>query len=216
MEPIITIVEAATSETSASRQAKLAVLNVRRTGDGLEMGRLIYEERKERHKLQNGDGMEAWITAAGVPLRTARRRVSQYEVHIGERTNPLDPVKDRPYGRTFTENKGLSKPDAWGGKEGEAFRAYLKEADWDHDPEPGKTCGGEVVDPSITISFPNFGGALIQTRNTAAICQYFLMQIKRQRLETLFKQVLSEVEYPDDMQLMWEYLMTNLFVKNPT
>jgi len=69
--------------------------------DQLEIGKLLYEERAER-KRKGGRGIEEgfhqWLREAGIPKTSAYRRIAEYEVEIGARTE--DETYDKPSGAT--------------------------------------------------------------------------------------------------------------------
>ena len=87
----------------ASQQRLLAVkeLWLRSKPDQLEIGRLLYEERAERRSVGGAHveaGFHQWLRDAGIPKTSAYRRIAEYEVSIGERTeedqfdNPVKPA----------------------------------------------------------------------------------------------------------------------------
>ena len=102
MAAIAAVVEGFESGSSPtqSQQRQLQVRDLwgKSQEDQLTIGRLLYEERKERLSV-GGRGVEggfiAWCQEAGIPRASAYRRITEYEISIGEREEkPEKPVSD--------------------------------------------------------------------------------------------------------------------------
>jgi hypothetical protein len=101
------IIEAAPTETSQSQQRLLRVkeLWTRSQKDQLELGRLLYEERGERLGVGgqgNREGFHQWLRDAGIPKNSAYRRIAEYEISIGERSEDEPFDKPVPNGTSKT------------------------------------------------------------------------------------------------------------------
>jgi hypothetical protein len=86
---------------SQERLVRLQKLWKRSRKDQLEIGKLLYEERAERRR-KGGRGIEEgfhqWLQQAGIPKTSAYRRIAEYEVEIGERTE--EETYNKPTGAT--------------------------------------------------------------------------------------------------------------------
>jgi hypothetical protein len=98
---------AAPALSSRQRLIRVRELWVLSQKDQLEIGRLLYEERAERLGVGGrGDreGFHQWLREAAIPKTSAYRRISEYEISVGQRTedDPFDkPAKPVPTGTTF-------------------------------------------------------------------------------------------------------------------
>ncbi len=127
---------------SMQRLLQVRDLWTRSQKDQLEIGRLLYEEQRER--LGNGgrgtrDGFHQWLREAGIPKTSAYRRIAEYEVSIGERTEDDAAYKPVPNGTTITVQPTAAQPwmrtlsdqaffDVLAALQGEIRRGMEKEA----------------------------------------------------------------------------------------
>lgn len=97
--------EALAVETaSASRLVRVRELWDSLRKNKLEIGRLLYEERAERLSVGGRgieEGFHAWLRDAGIPKTSAYRRIAEYEISIGERSENDEFDKPVPNGTTF-------------------------------------------------------------------------------------------------------------------
>jgi hypothetical protein len=129
---------------SESRLLRVRELWERSRESQLEIGRLLYEERAERLAV-GGRGVEggfqSWLRDAGIPKKSAYRRIAEYEVSIGLRAedSPDDkPVSvDTPF-ETIVEKaiNGLSKESL-----------YRMRATIDHRLKPKSVPSGTTFQP---------------------------------------------------------------------
>jgi predicted SprT family Zn-dependent metalloprotease len=80
---------------SQQRLMRVRELWTKGRADQLEIGRLLYDERAERLGVGGQgcrDGFHQWLRDAGVPKNSAYRRIAEYEISIGERSedDPFD------------------------------------------------------------------------------------------------------------------------------
>jgi hypothetical protein len=92
-----TACESTASDISQSQQRLKRVKEMwaRSQKDQLELGHLLYEERAERMSV-GGRGVEggfqSWLREAGIPIKSAYRRITEYEISIGIRVEkPVSP-----------------------------------------------------------------------------------------------------------------------------
>jgi hypothetical protein len=93
---------------SMQRLLQVRDLWTRNQKDQLEIGRLLYEERKERLGVGGRgihEGFAQWLREAGIPNKSAYRRIAEYEISIGERAEP----EDKP----VSPDTSLPPADAW-------------------------------------------------------------------------------------------------------
>lgn len=93
---------AAIAIQSQQRLMQVKELWARSRKDQLEIGRLLYEERAERVTAGGRgihEGFHQWLRDAGIPKTSAYRRIAEYEISIGERTEEFD--KPVPTGTPF-------------------------------------------------------------------------------------------------------------------
>ena len=78
---------------SMQRLLQVRDLWTRSQKDQLEIGRLLYEERKERLGVGGRgihEGFAQWLREAGIPNKSAYRRIAEYEISIGIRAEKDD------------------------------------------------------------------------------------------------------------------------------
>ncbi len=79
-------------EASNRRLTRLRELWPQAQPNQLEIGKLLYEERKDRISVGgrgHNDGFHEWLRQAGLSKASAYRRIAEYEISIGKREDPL-------------------------------------------------------------------------------------------------------------------------------
>lgn len=90
-------IETKSKSESTERLLRVRDLWNKSEKDQLEIGRLLYEEHKERLGVGGRgarDGFHEWLRETGIPKTSAYRRIAEYEIFIGERTE--DDKYDKP------------------------------------------------------------------------------------------------------------------------
>jgi hypothetical protein len=132
---------------SMQRLVQVRDLWTRSQKDQLEIGRLLYEERKERFSVGGRgihEGFAAWCQEAGIPHASAYRRIAEYEVSIGEREEK--PIKKPVSSETSlapTVDETNPAPDA------EELAALLAQPESKPEPasEPIEAPATEILPP---------------------------------------------------------------------
>jgi hypothetical protein len=96
---------------SMQRLLQVRDLWTRSQKDQLEIGRLLYEERKERLSVGGRgihEGFHEWLREASIPKASAYRRIAEYEISIGERVEPESPKKPVSSETSFVRVKPIA------------------------------------------------------------------------------------------------------------